>query len=189
MSSGVGVVLAEERREEDGEGSDRMWNPGGGEGERVRTDSSDSQSDKSVSGELGPPPLNINGAIVKGMALCLRQAWSVKVVDAFGSDGRGVVQREPRRTTCAEAQLRDTAANAADLDDAHNDISGRVAHVTIAALRLAGASRESWCCGRVRVEALKAWWIAAVTAGRGGGADRAGLQGRGTTLNHSDCYG
>jgi len=46
--------LAEERREEDGEGNDRTWNPAGGEGERVSTESSDSQSDNSVSGELGP---------------------------------------------------------------------------------------------------------------------------------------
>lgn len=43
---------------------------------------------------------------------------------------------------------------------------------------------------RVSVGASKAKWIAAaVTAGRGGGTGRAGLQSRGTTLNHSDCLG
>lgn len=68
MSSGAGVVFAEERREEDGEGNDRTWKAGGGEGERVRTVSSDSQSDGgSVSGELDPA-LNTKGAIVKGKA-------------------------------------------------------------------------------------------------------------------------
>lgn len=54
MSSGAGVVLAEERLEEDGEGNDRTWNPGGGEGERSSTESSESLSDRSVNGELDP---------------------------------------------------------------------------------------------------------------------------------------
>lgn len=51
-------------------------------------------------------------------------------VDAFGSDGRGVVQRcrDQQRGT---AQVRDTAAIAADLDDAHDKRSDRIAHVTM----------------------------------------------------------
>jgi hypothetical protein len=62
MSSGAGVVLAEERREEDGEGSDRVT----GDGERERMESSDSLSEgRSLSGELGPP-VNMHDAIAKG---------------------------------------------------------------------------------------------------------------------------
>lgn len=89
MSSGAGLVLAEDRREEEGEGNDRMANPGGGDGERVRTVSSDSQSDGgSVSGELGPP-LKIKGAIVKGRRVVCVFVAGVEVVDAFGSGDRG----------------------------------------------------------------------------------------------------
>ena len=62
MSSGAGVVLAEERREEDGEGSDRVT----GDGERERTESSDSsEENRSVSGELARP-VYMHDAIAKG---------------------------------------------------------------------------------------------------------------------------
>ena len=55
MSSGAGVVLAEERREEDGEGNDRARYSAGGEGVRPSSERSDSLSDgTSDSGELGP---------------------------------------------------------------------------------------------------------------------------------------
>lgn len=88
--------MAEERREEDGDGSDRTRKPGGGEGERVRMESSDSQSEGgSVSGELDPP-VNMKGAIVKGRRRVCVFVAGVSVVDASGSSSRGVVQREPR---------------------------------------------------------------------------------------------
>lgn len=89
------------------------------------------------------------------------------MVDAFGSGSRGIKQREPRRTTCSGApQLRDTAASAADLDDTHDSGSDRAAHVTTIALQEVEDPRGPAGCGWMG-EALRARWIAAVTAGRG----------------------
>lgn len=82
MSSGAGLVFADERREEEGEGSDRTQSPGGGDGERVRTVSSDSQSEGgSVSGELGPS-VKPEDVIVKGrrvVCFCGRRAGAGRV--------------------------------------------------------------------------------------------------------------
>ena len=115
MSSGAGVVLAEERREEDGEGSDCVT----GDGERERMESSDSSSEGkgrseggSVSGELGPPG-NMHDAIVKGRRrrdVCVIAA-GVEAADAFGSDNREAVQRKPRRTS---GSAQESAAKATD---------------------------------------------------------------------------
>lgn len=149
MSSGAGLVLAEERREEEGEGSDRTRSPGGGDGERVRTVSSDSQSEGgSVSGELGPP-VKTKDAIVKGrrvVCVCGRRAGGGRVRERRSG---AVLQREPRRTTSAP-QLRDTAANVADRDTTHEDSSSdRVAYITTTNLQQFGRQQRSWCCGRM----------------------------------------
>lgn len=137
MSSGAGLVLAEERRDEEGEGSDRMRSPGGGDGERVRTLSSDSQSEGgSVSGELGPA-LNKKDAIVKGRRVVCVFAAGAEVVDAFGSDDR--CRAAEGAATNNAAQLRDAAANAADLDTTHDSSSSdRDAHAITTALQQAG---------------------------------------------------
>lgn len=107
MSSGAGVVLAEERREEDGEGSDRVT----GDGERERMESSDSSSeDRSVSGELGPA-VNMHDAIVKGRRDVCVFAAGVDAADAFGSGNREAVQRKPRGTS---GSAQESAARATD---------------------------------------------------------------------------
>ena len=107
MSSGAGVVLAEERREEDGEGSDRVT----GDGERESSESSDSLSEgRSLSGELGLP-VNMHDAIVKGRRDVCVFAAGVEAADAFGSDNREAVQRKPRRTS---GSAQESAAKATD---------------------------------------------------------------------------
>jgi hypothetical protein len=73
----------------------------------------------------------------------------VQVVDAFGSDDRVPCCRGSRDEQRAP-QLRDTAANAADLDTTQDsNSSDRVAHTTTTVLQQVGRRRGSWCCARV----------------------------------------
>lgn len=86
-------------------------------------------------------------------------------MDAFGSGGSGD-PAEGAATNNRAPQLRDTAAKAADLDERHDSGSDWAAHATTTAQQQVEAPNESfgrWMGG----EALRARWIAAVTAGRG----------------------
>ena len=112
MSSGAGVVLAEERREEDGEGSDRVT----GDGERERTESSDSsEENRSVSGELAQDPPPVTGRFTGHRGPSEPAPGSVAGrcggADAFNGDNREVVQRKPRRTG---GSAQESAAKATD---------------------------------------------------------------------------